>query len=338
MQLIEQCSLANKHSFHVEAKARFWAEFSHEDEALSLLSDRRLAGLPRFVVGGGSNLLFASDYPGVLIHPAIQGFTVVGVEKDTVLVKVGAGMPWDDFVAASVTQGWSGAENLSGIPGCIGASPVQNIGAYGVEAKDLIVEVEALDLTSHQPIRLKAAECQFGYRDSVFKHRLKNALIVTRVTYRLSTRFQANLTYGDLAKRVAVLGEPTQALVRETILAIRREKLPDPENQGNAGSFFMNPVIPADHYQSLLATFPDMPGWVQANEKVKVPAAWCIERTGWKGKQVGGAAVHNKQPLVLVNKGNATAADIIQLSASIQADVLATFGIQLKPEVLFIQA
>lgn len=336
MQLIEQCSLTDKHSFHLEAYARYWAEFSHEDEAVSLLTDHRFDALPRLVVGGGSNLLFTGDYPGLLLHPDIQGYDLVGEEKDAVLVKVGAGMKWDDLVAETVARGWSGAENLSGIPGCVGASPVQNIGAYGVEAKDLIVEVEALELATGHPVHLSQADCRFGYRDSVFKHRLKNALVVTRVTFRLSTRFQARLDYGDLAARVGSQGEPTPALVRETILAIRREKLPDPDTMGNAGSFFMNPVIQVAHYNNLLVSHPAMPGWPQADGTVKVPAAWCIEQTGWKGKQLGGAAVHARQPLVLVNKRGATPADLLQLSAAIQADVLATFGITLKPEVLFI--
>lgn len=336
MRLIEQCSLTDKHSFHLEANARYWAEFSHEDEAVSLLTDHRFDQLPRLVVGGGSNLLFTKDYPGILIHPDIQGLDLVDEEKDTVLVKVGAGMKWDDLVAETVARGWSGAENLSGIPGCVGASPVQNIGAYGVEAKDLIIDVEALELSTGHSIHLNHADCQFGYRDSAFKHRFKNALVVTRVTFRFSTRFQANLNYGDLALRVEAQGTPTPALIRETILAIRREKLPDPDDLGNAGSFFMNPVIPATHYNTLLKSHPAMPGWAQADGNIKVPAAWCIEQTGWKGKQLGGAAVHARQPLVLVNKGGATPADLLQLSAAIQADVLATFGITLKPEVLFI--
>lgn len=338
MHIIEHCSLTDKHSFHLDAKARYWAEFSHEEEALALLSDQQFAGLPRFVVGGGSNLLFTADYPGLLLHPAIQGTSLVDEDKDTVFINVGAGETWDDFVAESVAKGWYGAENLSGIPGCVGASPVQNIGAYGVEAKDLIDEVEALDLVTGLSVKLNQAECRFGYRDSVFKHRLKNALVITRVRFRLSTRFQPNLNYGDLARRVMALGDSTPALVRDTILTIRHEKLPDPDNLGNAGSFFMNPVIPAAHYHSLLATYPDMPGWPQSDDTVKVPAAWCIERTGWKGKQLGGAAVHDKQPLVLVNKGGATATDLLNLSAGIQADVLSAFGIHLKPEVLFIQA
>jgi UDP-N-acetylmuramate dehydrogenase len=338
MRLIEHCSLTDKHSFHLNANARYWADFDHEDELRSILTDHRFTNLPHLVVGGGSNLLFKGDYPGLLLHPDMKGMEVVAEEKGTVLIKVGAGVVWDDFVAASVAQVWSGAENLSGIPGCIGASPVQNIGAYGVEAKDLIVGVEAIDMANGQPVTLTHADCHFGYRDSVFKHTLKNALVVCRVTFRLSTHFHPNLGYGDLAARVKASGNITSVLVRETILAIRQEKLPDPDIQGNAGSFFMNPVIPAAHYQSLLTTYPDMPGWPQGDDVVKVPAAWCIERTGWKGRQLGGAAVHDKQPLVLVNKGTATPADVLQLSAGIQADVLAAFGITLKPEVLFIEA
>lgn len=336
MQLIEHCSLSDKHSFHLPVKARYWMDVEHEEALRSVLTDHRFANLPRVVVGGGSNLLFLGDYPGLLIHPSNQGIEVVAEEQHAVLVSVGAGVTWDDFVAASVAQGWSGAENLSGIPGCVGASPVQNIGAYGVEAKDLIVGVEAFDLSTGSFLRLSRDDCHFGYRNSVFKQTLLHT-VVYRVTYRLSTRFQPNLNYGDLAARVQATGTLTPASVRETVLAIRREKLPDPGLFGNAGSFFMNPIIPSEHYQTLKTDHPDIPGWPQPDGTVKVPAAWCIERAGWKGRHRGGAAVHDRQPLVLINKGTATPEDILQLAAAIQADVLSSFGIHLVPEVQLIE-
>jgi len=336
MQLLENCSLKDKHTFHMEVKSRYWADFGSMEELCTILTDKKVEKLPRLAVGGGSNLLFTRDYPGILLHSTIKTIELVQEDEQTVLVKVGSGVVWDDFVANAVGKGWSGLENLSGIPGEVGASPVQNIGAYGSEAKDTIVSVEALNMETLQMEQFSNADCQFGYRNSIFKNSLKNRFIVCYVTYRLSKVLKENIQYGDLAGIVQNKGGINLHNIRQSILEIRAEKLPDPDITGNAGSFFMNPEIPADHYQSLKEKYPQMPGWPLVNGLVKISAAWCIDQAGWKGKSLGNAAVHNRQALVLVNPGQAEAADIVALSDRIIHDVNSLFGINLHPEVLFI--
>ena len=336
MQLLENCDLKDKNSFHIEAKTRYWADFESQEELCAILSDTTYKNIPHLAIGGGSNLLFTHDFPGLLLHSAIQSIEPIREEGQSVFVRVGSGVNWDDFVAYTVDKGWSGVENLSGIPGEVGASPVQNIGAYGSEAKDSIELVEALNLETLQIERFSNAECLFGYRNSIFKNSLKDRFIVCYVTYRLSKELKANIHYGDLSGRVLKKGEISLQNIRQSILEIRCEKLPDPNNIGNAGSFFMNPEIPADQFQVLKQRFPEMPNWPLESGKVKISAAWCIDQAGWKGKSLGSAAVHHRQALVLVNPGHATAVDIIALSNRIIHDVKAMFGIDLHPEVLFI--
>lgn len=336
MVLIEHCPLKDKHTFHLDVSCRYWAEASNEQELTFILTDRRFEGIPSLLVGAGSNLLFTADYKGLLLHVAFQGIERIYEDEDRVEVRVGAGVVWDDLVAWSVEQNLWGLENLSGIPGCVGASPVQNIGAYGSEARDLIREVDVFDRNTHETETLNNEACRFSYRDSAFKHEYKDRYIVCRVVYSLSKKPAPNLGYGDLEKHVHELGTVTPATIRNSVLSIRNRKLPDPESTGNAGSFFTNPIIPAEQYHQLRQAHPDIPGWHIGSDKVKIPAAWCIEQTGWKGRHVGGARVHHLQPLVLINTGTATPADIMQLAASIRADVLSTFGIILKPEVLYV--
>lgn len=336
MLLLENCSLKHKHTFHLDLKTRYWADFESVEELHNILTDRTFQQLPVLPVGGGSNLLFTADFPGLLVHSAIKTMELIEESSDYVLIRVGSGVVWDDFVAHAVRQGWSGAENLSGIPGEVGASPVQNIGAYGAEAKDLVVSVEALNRKRCIMETFSHEACEFGYRESIFKKALKDQYVVCYVTFRLSTIFFPNMAYGDVATRVRMKGEPTPDILRQTILEIRGEKLPDPNITGNAGSFFMNPVITTNQYQALKQTYPDIPGWVLDEGRVKVSAAWCIEKTGWKGRQLGHVGVHPRQPLVLINLGEASAAEVIALSDKIRADVETLFGLSLKPEVLFI--
>jgi len=336
MLVLENCDLREKHTFHMDAKTRYWVEFDSQEELRGILTDDRFKGLPILAMGGGSNLLFTADYQGILLHSNIKTVELVDENSDSVLVRVGAGMVWDDFVAYAVKNGWSGVENLSGIPGEVGASPVQNIGAYGAEAKDSIVKVEAFNKQTLQMEQFSNADCQFGYRSSVFKHSLKNKFIVCYVTYRLSKTLKANIRYGDMAQRLQETGEVNLENIRKVLLVIRNEKLPDPAVTGNAGSFFMNPEISAEQYQKLKDLYPQIPGWMLENGKVKISAAWCIDQTGWKGKSLGNAAVHNKQALVLVNPGKAKASDIVALSNRIMHDVKVKFDVDLHPEVLFI--
>mgnify|MGYP001408417339 CR=1 FL=1 len=336
MLVLENCSLKDRHTFHIDAKARYWADFETSEDLCKILRNETFLNIPKLPVGGGSNLLFTRDFPGLLLHSNIHSIELVQCYPDSVLVRVGSGVVWDDFVSYAVGKGWSGVENLSGIPGEVGATPVQNIGAYGAEAKDTIALVEALNLETLQIQRFSNADCRFGYRDSIFKHELNNRFVVCYVTYKLSTVLNENIRYGDMDRRIQEKGGITVQNIRNAVLEIRSEKLPDPSVTGNAGSFFMNPEIQADKYQRLKESWPEIPGWVLANGRIKVSAAWCIDQTGWKGKSLGNAAVHDRQALVLVNPGNATAADITALSDRIIHDVKAKFDIDLHPEVLFV--
>jgi len=335
MPLFENMQLRDRHTFHMEATTHYWADYESVEELRNLLQDNRFKNLPMFPVGGGSNLLFTKDYPGLLLHSTIQSIEPTE-NADNVTIRVGSGVVWDDLVAYTVKHDWSGLENLSGIPGEVGASPVQNIGAYGSEAKDSIFLVEALDVETQEVKTFTNAECRFGYRNSIFKNELKNKFIVCYVTFILSKHFKPNLKYGDLLVRMDKAGGINLKNVRNAIIEIRGSKLPDPSLIGNAGSFFMNPEIPVSQFELLNKQFPEMPFWTLDNGLVKVSAAWCIDKAGWKGRTLGNAAVHDKQALVLVNPGHAVATDILNLSKHIIEDVQAIFRITLHPEVIFI--
>ena len=319
-------------TFGIEARA---AEFIDYTDARDLSDIFPLAGVARWLhIGGGSNLLFTRDYDGLVLHSSATGVEVVAEDDETVDVRACAGLGWDDFVSMCVGRGWTGAENLSLIPGEVGASAVQNIGAYGVEACDLIRRVETFDTENRCHRTFEAAECGYSYRDSRFKH--EKQYIVTHVTYRLSKRFKPDLSYGNLSSIfVGQEDRLTPAALREAVIGIRRAKLPDPEVIGNAGSFFMNPVVSEDKYRQLLSVYPSMPAYKVAGG-VKLPAGWLIDRCGWKGRSLGRAGVHPKQALVLVNLGGATAEDIMRLAATIEADVADKFGVAIKPEVNYI--
>ena len=330
-------SLLPYHTFGMDVKTSVFIEYTSVDELKQILQQENLSEKKWLHIGGGSNLLFTGDYEGVILHSAIKGTEIVHEDDESVHVRVGAGEVWDDFVAYAVNQGWYGAENLSLIPGEVGASAVQNIGAYGMEAKDLIVKVEALDVTTGNDSVFTNTECRYAYRESIFKKEWKGRYIITYVTYRLSKTPQFQLEYGNVKGELEKQGcELTLKNVRDVIIRIREAKLPDPKVQGNAGSFFMNPVIPRMQYESLLAKYPEMPHYKVDEEWVKVPAAWMIDRCGWKGKRMGNAGVHDKQALVLVNCGGATGQEIITLSQHIQQSVYESFRIAIVPEVNFI--
>lgn len=319
-------------TFGIEARA---AEFIDYTDARDLSDIFPLAGVARWLhIGGGSNLLFTRDYDGLVLHSSATGVEVVAEDDETVDVRACAGLGWDDFVSMCVGRGWTGAENLSLIPGEVGASAVQNIGAYGVEACDLIRRVETFDTENRSHRTFEAAECGYSYRDSRFKH--ERQYIVTHVTYRLSKRFKPDLSYGNLSSIFAGQEDRlTPTALREAVIGVRRAKLPDPEVTGNAGSFFMNPVVSEDKYRQLLSDYPSMPAYKVAGG-VKLPAGWLIDRCGWKGRSLGRAGVHPMQALVLVNLGGATAEDIMRLAATIEADVADKFGVAIKPEVNYI--
>lgn len=329
-------SLLSHNTFGINVEADLFLEYSSVDELVTILSESDLPSKPFLHIGGGSNLLFECDYRGTILHSAIKGIEVVEDSTDHVKVRVGAGVVWDDFVAWCVGRDLAGAENLSLIPGEVGASVVQNIGAYGVEIKDIADRVEAVEIKSCKKRVFTNSECSFSYRHSIFKAELKNQYIVTHVVYRLRKDATYNLEYGTIKQELLKYGEVNLSTIRQAIIDIRQSKLPDPEIEGNAGSFFMNPVIPRKQFERLKSMFPTIPHYEVDAERVKIPAAWMIDSCGWKGKGLGNAGVHDKQALVLVNKGGATGAEIINLSKAIQASVREKFGVEIRPEVNFI--
>ena len=328
-------SLLGHNTFGIDAHCRRFLEFSSVSEAQHVARTVQTSALPLLIVGGGSNLLLTADFPGIVIHSAIKGHEVVDEAADGVRLRVGSGETWDELVALCVERGWHGAENLSLIPGEVGASAVQNIGAYGVEACDLIEQVEAVSISTGEVVAIAAADCAYGYRQSRFKQEWKNQFLITHVTFRLSRTFAPRLDYGNIREELARKGiaEPTPQAMRQTIIDIRRQKLPDPKVEGNAGSFFMNPVVARQKADALLAQYPQMPHYHVDEMHEKIPAGWLIEQCGWKGRTLGKAGVHGRQALVLVNKGGATGADIFRLCEAIRQDVAARFGIDIQPEV-----
>ena len=332
MTIRDNCSLADRNTFGMDVRADSLIDWASTDELKNALQDIEK---PVLMIGGGSNLLFMGDFKGTVLHSTISSIEIIGSTDDHVHVKVGAGVVWDDFVAWCCINGFWGVENLSAIPGEVGASAVQNIGAYGVEAKDVIDTVQTICLADGSERDFSNAECNYAYRQSIFKNELKGQYAVAYVIYTLSKVPQPRLGYGALEQEVERLGGPTLANIRQAVIAIRESKLPDPKVLGNAGSFFMNPVISEQEFNIIRSNYPDVPSY-PAQGGVKVPAGWLIEKTGWKGRSLGPAAVYEKQALVLVNKGGATGADVKRLADTIIADVKQKFGITLSTEVNYI--
>lgn len=326
-------SLLPHNTFRMDVKAARFMEYSSEEELTAFLASGGLTS-PYLHIGGGSNLLFLSDYPGLVLHSSVKGVETAAETDERVELRVGSGVVWDDFVAYTVEKGFYGAENLSLIPGEVGASAVQNIGAYGVEAKDLVVSVDAVEAATGKKRRFTREECRYAYRDSIFKKELKGRYFVTYVTYRLSKLPVFHLDYGNVRAELEKDGmEPTLANVRRVIAAIRSNKLPDPKVTGNAGSFFMNPVVSQEQFDRLQTEYSEMPSYRLDGNRVKIPAGWLIERCGWKGKALGPAAVHDRQALVLVNRGGATGRDVLRLADEVARSVKERFGIEISPEV-----
>ena len=340
MRYIDNYPLLGHNTFGMDVRAAAFFEYETADELRKFIQSPHFARFAdrHLAIGSGSNLLFGGDYDGLLMHSAIRDYEVVEDDGNRVLLRVGSGCIWDDVVAWCVKEGLGGAENLTAIPGEVGAAAVQNIGAYGQEVCNLITSVETIDILGN--IRQFSKEdCRYGYRDSIFKNELKDKYFVTYVTLSLQHTPTLHLDYGPLREELKadVLGHaPTIADVRKAIAGIRASKLPDPAVTGNAGSFFKNPVIPLDHYLHLKDVWQSIPSYTVDENHVKVPAAWLIEQCGWKGRSLGRAAVHDRQALVLVNLGGATGHEVMALAARITADVERTFGIQIFPEVNYI--
>ncbi len=329
MKEYKDYSLLSRNTFGMDVKAKRFVEYDNEEELKALIPT--LSG-EVLHMGGGSNLLFKGDFEGTVLHSAIKGIEVVDESAESALVRAGAGEVWDDFVAWAVERGYGGVENLSLIPGEVGASAVQNIGAYGVEAKDVIALVEAIDLSNGQKRVFGTEECNYAYRQSIFKNALKGKYAITYVTYRLQKQPVLKLDYGNIRAVLGDNGQHTISDVRQAIIDIRNAKLPDPKVQGNAGSFFMNPVVSREKFLSLQKDYPQMP-FYEVEGGVKIPAGWMIDQCGWKGKSLGRAGVHDKQALVLVNLGGASSEEIITLCNTICKDVYDKFGIDIHPEV-----
>ena len=327
----ENYSLLRHNTFGIDAKCKRFIEYSSVEEAQQVARTITNADRPLLILGGGSNLLLTGDYNGTVLHSGIRFLE----QTDECHVRCGSGFIWDDVVDYCVANNLYGAENLSIIPGEVGASVVQNIGAYGAEAKDLIECVEAVEIETGQICRFTNTECAYSYRQSKFKHAWKNRFLITAVTYKLSKTYNPKLDYGNIRVALAAKGidNPTAMQLRETIIDIRNAKLPDPKVLGNAGSFFMNPVVSTHKYNQLAQQYVGMPHYTIDSEYEKIPAGWLIEQCGWKGKALGKAAVHNKQALVLVNCGGATGSEVVQLYKTIQHDVKQKFDIEIKPEV-----
>lgn len=324
-------------TFGMDVQAALFVEYDSVKDLTDFLTMQ--SGKPDSLlhIGGGSNLLFTADYKGVILHSAIKGYEVVNETDKWIEVRVGAGETWDDFVAYTIGQEWYGAENLSLIPGEVGASAVQNIGAYGVEVKDLIVQVETICVATGAKRTFSNAECHYTYRNSIFKQELKGEYIVTHVVYRLSKQPSFHLDYGNIRAELEKEGGMlTLSHLRNIIIRIREAKLPDPKTLGNAGSFFMNPVIPRKQFETLQQQYPGMPHYAAGKDLVKIPAGWMIDQCGWKGKGLGPVAVYDKQALVLVNRGGATGKEVIHLAHQIIVSVENKFGVTIHPEVNFI--
>ncbi|WP_196018014.1 UDP-N-acetylmuramate dehydrogenase [Alistipes senegalensis] len=326
-----QISLRTRNSFGVDQQAARLVEFETPEDLNTLFA----AGIPEkwTVLAGGNNILFTRDYDGVLLTPVARGITLLSDDGDEVRVRADAGVEWDDLVEWAVGRGLWGIENLSLIPGKAGAAPVQNIGAYGCEAKDAIRRVEMYCVETGAMLTLDAAHCGFGYRESVFKHDLKGRVIITAVEIALTHTPRPRLGYGDVEREVEARGGATLRNIREAICAIRRAKLPDPAVLGNAGSFFKNPVVGAAAAERLLAEYPDMPHYPAPEGRVKLAAGWLIDRAGMKGSRKGAVGVHERQALVLVNHGGATGGEVIAFAHEVQERVRGKFGIEIDTEV-----
>ena len=331
----ENVELAPYTTMGVSAKAKFFAGFRSLEELKSLIEYAERSGLKLLILGGGSNVLFLSDFDGLVIRNEVEGFEIVSETADHIHLKLGAGENWHETVTRCVEKGWGGIENLALIPGTVGAAPIQNIGAYGVELKDVFVRLEGFDMLEMNLRTLSFDECNFGYRESVLKHELKGRLIITSVTLRLAKDPIPNLSYKPVSTMMQDrnIADPEIKDVYEAVIDIRNSKLPDPKELGNTGSFFKNPVITKVQFEQLQASYPDIPGYLVDEHTIKVPAGWLIDQAGWKGYREGDAGDHEKQALVLVNYGNATGIQIRSLAEKIIQSIRSKFDILLTPEV-----
>ncbi len=336
-QLKHNFSLKSNNTFGISAIAKHYLTVDSVEDLIQFFRENNAEkNEKRLFLGAGSNLLFVTDFEGIVIHPEMDGIDLISQNEDIAVIEAGAGVVWDYFVDWCVGNGFGGVENLSLIPGNVGAVPVQNIGAYGIEAESVIAEVKGIDMDTLESKSFNHDECKFGYRTSVFKELLKERFMVTSVVFHLSKHPEFHLEYGALEAEVSKLGGQTLQNIRKAVISIRKSKLPDPSKVGNAGSFFKNPVVSEAVGRALKNSYPDIPVYPAGPGLVKLAAGWLIENAGWKGRSVGKSAVHDKQALVIINKGGATGEEIFELSGMVVKDVLQKFNIELEREVLVI--
>ena len=338
LPILPEFSLRPYNTFGIDAKTHAYLHVTSNDMLSAVKNDFALAALPKLVLGEGSNLLLTRDFEGLVLHMGTAGVEIVGEDENAVHVKAAAGENWHQFVQWTLRQGLGGLENLSLIPGSVGAAPVQNIGAYGVELKDRFHALTAFDFETGEIFVLDRAACKFGYRDSVFKHALRERAVILDVTLALPKCWVPDTRYADVAQELFARGieTPSAIQVSDAVIAIRTRKLPDPAKIGNAGSFFKNPIVSKQQRDALLACHPQLVSYAQPDGSFKLAAGWLIDQSGWKGRSLGAAGVYEKQALVLVNRGGASGREIAELAAAIQSDVQSGFGVMLEPEPVFI--
>jgi len=335
MKVVKNISLKNLNTFGVDVKSKYFVEVFSEEELKQVLNSEEFPNQQKLILGGGSNILFTKDFDGLVIKNSISGIKILDEYRNNIMVEAGAGVIWDELVKYCIDRNFGGIENLSYIPGTVGAAPIQNIGAYGQELEETFYELRGIYIDSCETKNFNKSECSFSYRNSIFKNELKNKFIITSVRLKLNRNPDVNLSYTPVKEEVENrnIKHPTIKDVRDVVIDIRESKLPDPVKIGNAGSFFKNPVITKEKFNVLEKEYPDLKYFFVDDYNVKIPAAWFIEKCGWKGKRIGDAATHKMQPLVIVNYGNASGKEIYEISTMIKSDVKTTFDITLENEV-----
>ncbi len=335
MQIQKNISLKPYNTFNVDVKAKFFTEINHKSELIELLKNSDYSSLNKLFIGGGSNILFTKDFDGIVIKLNNSSINIISETKNNIKLKVDAGVSWDRFVEYTVKRNYYGIENLSLIPGNVGAAPIQNIGAYGVEVKDVIESVDIITLNTLEKTTFLNSECKFGYRNSIFKNELKNKVVITSVVFKLSKVKKVNLEYAPLKMEFEnkKLYDIRSRDIRDKIISIRQSKLPNPIEIPNAGSFFKNPILSKDKYEEIKMDYPEFNGFPETGDKIKISAGWLIEKCGLKGKRIGNVGIHDKQALVIVNYGNSTGKEIVEFAKTVCSEVKAKFDIELINEV-----
>jgi len=337
MKVFENYSLKKYNTFSIDVNCRYFVEGDKKEDFLEFVKMYELDPKKILILGGGSDFLFVNDFKGTVLYPKIKGKEIISEDENYVKVRVGAGEVWDDFVLWAVNKGYGGIENLSLIPGHVGAAPVQNVGAYGMQAADVIESLEAIDILEGKEVHISKSECEFSYRNSKFKEEWKNLYIITSVVFVLTKKPKFNLDYGKIKSEIDLLGGPISlSKIREVVINIRESKLPDYKILPNAGSFFKNPVVEKSYADKLKEKYKELPCYIIDDNYVKLAAGWLIESCGWKGKRIGNVGVYERQSLVIVNYGGAVGMDIAKLSNDIKNSVFLKFGVMLSPEVYVI--